>query len=206
MLPQQRLERFFEMTEDSIITKIINKISIIIEKIKTFIKEKVFKKENEIPDVIEIDSGVFNKIKEAMKICSNFISKGTEKGLEFVKNHKLPITLTALFGIVAFTDYQNSKTYKIAKTEYTRTINECQNELDKIEAISKKLESKGKMTSKKRNELKKMRLEVLTMKKGQEDMLASFPEYLNILEKITIIFHKIVNTLSSFIHKKGATV
>lgn len=209
MLQEQRMTMFFEMNNDSsekadsILTKIIDKIKDIITKIKKFFREKILNKFSSVPDEIDIDEGVYKKIKEAVKNCSDFLSKGTKKGVELVKKNKVPLILTAVLGIVSFMDYQNSKTYKLAKSEYTNCINRCDKEIDRIEKAIHQLESSGKMTSAKRKELHQMHREAMQIKRGQEEALESLPEYLTLLERILKTYHKAANTLSSFTRRKG---
>lgn len=128
---------FFEDEEkkEGFITRLINRIKDLIEKIKKFINEKILKKKSpEVVKEVEVDQGIWNKIKSGLKATKAFLSKKFKDGKGFFKEHKgIAAACIAVIGITVLSDLGNGKAVKVRREILQSTIKETQSQLDEME-------------------------------------------------------------------------
>lgn len=136
MIRQERINIFYEMCPDSSLymesgktfNNILLKIKNIITKIKDFINEKILKKEKKVekPPEIEVDKGVWSKIKSGLKSVAKFLTMPLDKISKAIGVNKgIVAVVLAVIGIASVKDLKNGHKVKVKREEYENTIRRC---------------------------------------------------------------------------------
>lgn len=148
MISEDRISTFYEMWIDNdvymeagkTLESILTKIRQLLFKIKKIIDEKLLKKEKKVNienKPVEVDQGIWNKIKSGLNTIKKFLTIPIQKISKLLTGNKgIVAVVIGIIGVAAIKDLKNGHNIKVQRDEYNRIIKNCK---INVEVINKTL-------------------------------------------------------------------